>query len=73
VIINNKLESNKKSLKIPKGQSYRRRTDNRMAKKKYKRTNNDQQNTHKIKDRATRTPPKTGDELRCSGRVGSSH
>jgi len=35
--------------KIPKGQSesvYRRRTDNTMAKrKKYKRTNNDQQNT----------------------------
>ena len=40
----------KKSLKIPKGQSesaYRRRTDNKMAKKKkYKRTNNDLQNIH---------------------------
>ena len=40
----------KKSLKIPKGQSesgYRRRTDNTLAKrKKYKRTNNDQQNIH---------------------------
>ena len=39
-----------KSLKIPKGQSesvYRRRTDNTMTKrKKYKRTNNDQQNIH---------------------------
>ena len=38
----------KKSLKIPKGQSetvYRKRTDNTMVKrKKYKRTNNDQQN-----------------------------
>ncbi len=28
--------------------------------------------TYKTKDRVTRTPPKTGDELRCSGRVGSS-
>ena len=25
--------------------------------------------THKIKDRVTRTPPKTGGELRCSGRI----
>jgi hypothetical protein len=28
--------------------------------------------THKTKDRGTRTPLKTGGELRCSGRVGSS-
>jgi hypothetical protein len=28
--------------------------------------------THKTKDRVTRTPPKTGGELRCSGRVSSS-
>ena len=28
--------------------------------------------THKTKDRVTRTPLKTGDELRCSGRVNSS-
>ena len=42
-----------------------------MAKRK--RTNNDLQNsTHKSKDRVTRTPLKTGGELRCSGRVGSS-
>ena len=27
--------------------------------------------TYKTKDRETRTPLKTGDELRCSGRVGS--
>ena len=43
-------QQDKKRLKIPKGQSetvYRRRTDNTMAKrKKYKRTNNDQQNIH---------------------------
>jgi hypothetical protein len=38
----------KKSLKIPKGQSESiYRTDNTMAKrKKYKRTNNDQQKIH---------------------------
>ena len=28
--------------------------------------------THKTKDRVTRTPLKTESELRCSGRVGSS-
>ena len=35
-------------------------------KKKYKRTNNDLQNTYKTKNRVTRTPLKTGGELRCS-------
>ena len=39
---------------------------------KDKRTNNDLQNTtQSTKDRTTRTQLKTGDELRCSGRVGS--
>jgi hypothetical protein len=40
-----------------------------MAKrKKTKRRNNDlQKTTYKTKDRATRTPLRTGDELRCSG------
>ena len=34
---------------------------------KRKRTNNDLQNiTYKTKDRVTRTPPKTGDKLKCS-------
>jgi hypothetical protein len=38
-----------------------------------KRKNNDLQNiTYKAKDRITQTPFKTGGELRCSGRVGSS-
>jgi len=38
-----------------------------------KGTNNDLQNTtQKTKDRETRTPLKTGGELWCSGRVGSS-
>jgi hypothetical protein len=44
-----------------------------MAKRnKYKGTNHDLQNTYKTKDRVTRTPIKTGGELRCSGRVSSS-
>ena len=41
-------------------------------KKINKRTNNDYKHTYKIKDRVTRTPLKTGGELRCSGRIGSS-
>ena len=42
-------------------------------KKKYKRINNDLQHIHiKLCDRVTRTPVKTGAELRCSGRVSSS-
>ena len=42
-------------------------------KKRDKRTNDDQQNmTQKIKDRATRTPLKTGSELKCSGSVSNS-
>ena len=44
---------------------------NSGQKKKDKRTNNDlQQNiTHKINDRVTRTPLKTGGKLMCSGKV----
>ena len=61
-----------KSLKIPKGQSesvYRRRTDNTIAKRK---STKGQTTIYKTKDRVTRTPLKTGGELRCSGRVSSS-
>ena len=39
-------------------------------KKKYKQRST--KHTHKAKDRVTRTPLKTGGELRCSGRVNSS-
>ena len=64
----------KKSLKIPKGQSesvYRRRTDNTMAKIKIKQKEKQRstKHTYKTKDR---TPLKTGGDLMCSGRVGSS-
>ena len=42
-------------------------------KKKYKRTNNDLQDMHiQTKDRVTRTPLKTGGQLRCTGRVDIS-
>jgi hypothetical protein len=64
----------KKSLKIPKGQSetiYRRRTQwpkEKVQKDKQRST----KHTYKTKDRVTRTPLKTGGELRCPGRVSSS-
>ena len=42
-------------------------------KKKDKRRKNDLQDiTHKTKDQVTQTSLKTGDELRCSGRISSS-
>ena len=45
----------------------RRRTDNTMAKRKTTKGQTTVQNpTHKTKDRVTRTPPKTGGELRRS-------
>ena len=62
------------SLKILKGYSEsvnRRRTDNKVAKRK--RTNNNLQNIHiKTKDRETRTSLKVGGELGCTRRVCSS-
>ena len=65
----------KKSLKMPKGViRIRKSKKNRQhKKKKCKRTNNDTQNTtQKTKDRATRTPLKIRDKLRCSAWVSSS-
>jgi hypothetical protein len=60
-----------------------RRTDNTMAKRQKNRQHNDQkteeqttqwpnEHTHKTKDRVIRITLKTGDELRCSGRVSKS-
>ena len=58
----------KKSLKIPKGVIRIRKSKDRQhngQNEKDKRTKNDLQNiAHKIKDRVTRTPTKTRDELR---------
>ena len=52
--------SNKKSLKIPKGQSEsvnQRRTDNTMAKRKVQKDKQrSTKHTYKTKDRVTRTP-----------------
>jgi len=64
-------------LSVKKMKNYKKnnkkKKKNDGQKKKYKRTNNDLQNTmQKTKDRATRTPLKTGCELRCSGEVSSS-
>ena len=65
-----------KCLKIPKVLSelvYRRRTDNTMAKRKSRKGQTTiYKHTHKTKDRVTRTPPKTGSELGCTGRVSTS-
>ena len=59
-----------RGIRIRKSKKDRQHND---RKKKDKRTYNDLQNTtHKIKDRVTRTPLKTGSEFRCSGRVGRS-
>ena len=41
-------------------------------KKKDKSKHNDLQNIHKTKDRVTAIPLRTGGELSCPGRVGSS-
>ena len=68
----------KKSLKIQKGQPIRIRTSkkNRKHNSQKKKVQKDKQqftiHTHKTKDRVTRTPLNTGDELMCSGRVSSS-
>jgi hypothetical protein len=52
---------------------YRRRTDNTWPKEKVQRDKQrSTKHTHKTKDPVTRTPLKTGGELRCSRRVSSS-
>ena len=63
-----------KSLKKRNEQSesvYRRRTDNTKVKVQQDKQRSTK-HTHKTKDRVTRTPLKTGGDLMCSGRVGSS-
>ena len=62
-------------LKISNGQSesVNRRTDNTMAKRnEQKDKQHSTKHTHKTKERITRTPLKTGVELGCSGRAGST-
>jgi hypothetical protein len=67
----------KKSLKKPKGGNQNlyikeEQTTQWPKEKVQKDKQRCTKHTHKTKERATRTPLKTGDELRCSGRVGSS-
>ena len=74
----NKLSINlcKKSLKIPKGNQNpyieKEQTTQWPKEKVQKDQQRSTKHTNKTKDRVTRTPLKTGDELRCSGRVSSS-
>ena len=67
----------KNSLKIPKGGNHNPyieegQTTQRPKEKVQKYKQRSTKHTYKTKDRVTRTSPKTGGELRCSGRVGSS-
>jgi hypothetical protein len=63
-------------LKIPKGQleSYieEEQTTQWPNEKVQKDKQRSTKHTYKTKDQVTRTPLKTGGELRCSGRVSSS-
>ena len=72
-----KYWSKKKSLKIPNGGNQKLYIEEeqtiqwpkeKVQKDKQRLT----KHTYKTKDRVTRTPLKTGGELRCSGRVSSS-
>jgi hypothetical protein len=70
-VTDERFEDTKVVIRISK--SVNQRTDNTMAKRK--RTKGNQRSTkhtHKTTDRVTRTPIKTGGELMCYGRVGSS-
>jgi hypothetical protein len=66
----------KKSLKIPKGQSESYIEEEQTTQWPKEKVQKDKQrstkHTYKTKDQVTRTPLKTGGELRCSGRVDSS-
>ena len=62
----------KEKLEDTKGVA-RRRMSKKNKQYNDQKTNNDlQNNAQKTKDRATRTPSKTVDELRCSGIIISS-
>jgi hypothetical protein len=63
-------------LKIPKGNQNPHIEDEQTTQWPKEKIQKDKQrstkHTNKTKDRVTRTPLKTGGELRCSGRVNSS-
>jgi len=62
-----RIRKSKKN-KQPNGQVKKDKQHNDQVKKDKQRFT---KHTHKTKDRVTRTPLKTGVELRCSGRVSS--
>jgi len=68
----------KKSLKIPKGNQNPYIEEEQTTQWPKEKVQKDKQRStkhihvYKTKDRVTRTPLKTGGELRCSGRVSSS-
>jgi len=64
------FENTKGVIRIHKSKKIRQH--NGQMKNEKRRNNDLQNNTQKTKDRVTRTPLKTGGELRCSGREGSS-
>jgi hypothetical protein len=71
------VKSTKKSLKIPKGGNQNpyieeEQTTQWPKEKIQKDKQRSTKHTYKTKYRVTRTPLKTGGELRCSGRVSSS-
>ena len=63
-------------MKIPKGNQNPHIEDEQTTQWPKEKIQKDKQrstkHTNKTKDRVTRTPLKTGGELRCSGRVNSS-
>ena len=63
------LEDTKGVTRIRKSKN---RQDNGQKKKGQKDKQRSTKLMHKTKDRVTRTPRKTGGELMCSGKVGSS-
>ena len=63
-------------MKIPKGGNQNPYIEEQTTQWPKEKVQKDKQlstkHTYKMKDRVTRTPLKTGGELRCSGRVSSS-
>ena len=74
--IKSKSQILQKSLKIPKGQSETYIEEEQTTQWPKENVQKDKQrstkHTYNTKDRVTRTPLKTGGELRCSGRVSST-
>jgi hypothetical protein len=66
-ILEEEFQEYKRVIRISKSKKSRQHN----GQNKKKTHDNPQNTTQKTEDRATRTPLRTGVELRCSGRVGS--